>query len=881
MSGRAEPYRMKPPDGWDRLVEAMEEQRLLLVQTSGPTSFVVGVGAAAAALHTRCVPNNNPPPYTQVRTVDSETTYKVSIGVLQQCSCRADAAACAGGLCVHISFVMLKVLRVPVGNPLAWQKSLLDPEINNILQGRTQRQERQLQRRTNYLRRGAKAARSAAEDDASAVDRAEIGPEDVCPICQCDLHEEGADGETAESYANLEYCRTGCGNNMHIQCMRMYCEHRLSSAGPMSRAPKSVPCPLCRTPWPQNVLGRLRKADEERKPKKAKRKLQSVRCLRCRIVIRSKFYRCLHCAPIFNRAGKPGSNGMVTALGVEESLSAVSLCTTSASAAALAGAAAAARAAGPAAKDDATGSSCEADARQGGEREGRPHDLCKRCFQTETSRSGGHNPDHLWVASNAAVEPVQWEAAVQARKANRFEVPSAVRAAMQGRELTTQDLALLLELERRDTLPNLHTHLVQSLEPANRQDTVKAKIMRQRFRHRMMREGRRADHLLQDHLRALDSGSDAEGASASGDNDEGAFVDNCGLCAGPLSREPNLRRTPCDHVVHESCLVDAILESLGSDDPLSSIKCKCCSKSIFGVLNRHSNKPRRPRPQKEASDAQDGAGPAAQVRAITATVSGMPLCPTAGVGRLQLTGSGLGGRDGDGTALETQAPRAAARLASGRRTRSSSAPVANAASNGASLGGSLQVNGRQGAAEQGTQRRGRLHRAGVAYLANRARRRSPSPATHDEGGLEVRSQGGAGALRDAALAQLIESTPLRSQAQRIEAVAQDGVQSEAGMELAMRLASMPQGDHRGHVSTEDLSVIGEMRQLGTGASMQVRSRPTGLATGLGFGVAMPRRRHGGTRHRGLALSARRQPALPPPMLARRAVPAAQGPDAGA
>ena len=119
-------------------------------QTPGPTSFVVKASEG------------------------DDKKYKISIGDIQKCSCGPPGT----GLCVHLYFVrttyfthtpplsfylralgpsrtllhptrsarstlssldaqvMLKVLRVPQENPLSWQWSLTDGEVENVLQMR-------------------------------------------------------------------------------------------------------------------------------------------------------------------------------------------------------------------------------------------------------------------------------------------------------------------------------------------------------------------------------------------------------------------------------------------------------------------------------------------------------------------------------------------------------------------------------------------------------------------------------------------------------------------------------------------------------------------------------------------------------------------------
>jgi hypothetical protein len=55
---------------------------------------------------------------------------KVQIGSRQSCSCSHPIDE--KGVCIHILFVMVKVLRISPENPVVWQKSLNDAEIEQV-----------------------------------------------------------------------------------------------------------------------------------------------------------------------------------------------------------------------------------------------------------------------------------------------------------------------------------------------------------------------------------------------------------------------------------------------------------------------------------------------------------------------------------------------------------------------------------------------------------------------------------------------------------------------------------------------------------------------------------------------------------------------------
>jgi E3 ubiquitin-protein ligase ZSWIM2 len=78
-------------------IESLQSNTILLLQRRGPTSFLVKSG-------------------------DPGLKYTVQIGSKVTCSCRKHASA--PEVCIHIIFVMIKILRVPPSNPIVWQVSL-------------------------------------------------------------------------------------------------------------------------------------------------------------------------------------------------------------------------------------------------------------------------------------------------------------------------------------------------------------------------------------------------------------------------------------------------------------------------------------------------------------------------------------------------------------------------------------------------------------------------------------------------------------------------------------------------------------------------------------------------------------------------------------
>lgn len=213
-----------------------------MVQENGPLSFVV-------------------------KEDGSPTKFKVRIGETQSCSCTHP------DLCIHVLFVMLKVLRVPEDSPLLWQLALVQSEITQILYHRFER-----------VRRPA-VAPSEAPKEGGAVERRPLEEGDACPICQEDMQE----GEV------LTYCTVSCGNNVHAKCMKVWAEHRASLEEP-------VTCPLCRKNWGSTALKDIKSEIRRAQPTHVHLK---VACAACSATpIYGVCYRCLACEV---RAAAPGA----------------------------------------------------------------------------------------------------------------------------------------------------------------------------------------------------------------------------------------------------------------------------------------------------------------------------------------------------------------------------------------------------------------------------------------------------------------------------------------------------------------------------------------------------------------------------------------------
>ena len=259
-------YLHHPPDNWKQSIEALNCKRFFLVSKIGPTVFVI-----------------------KAEDDVTNAAYKVYIGEPNQCSCGGGEAR--SRLCVHLLFVILKVLRVQETNPLSWQLSIVDSEVSQILAGARGKEEASVvdRRPKTFLRKGdgmrqKDSSRTCAEvdDEGQPSLNAAHGRKDltdVCSICQEEMNENDFVNE------NLFFCQTGCGSNFHKRCMSMYSTHAKSEN-------KAVLCPMCRQKWtipetnvPKNKYLKMPSTFDYHKA------MPIIRCQECNIIARSIFYR--------------------------------------------------------------------------------------------------------------------------------------------------------------------------------------------------------------------------------------------------------------------------------------------------------------------------------------------------------------------------------------------------------------------------------------------------------------------------------------------------------------------------------------------------------------------------------------------------------------
>ena len=205
MSSREKPYRSKAPASFFELVQVALSATFFLVHESGPTSFAL--------------------------KNEQGKIIKVSLGSSHSCTC-------GGGKsehCLHTLYVLLKIFRVLPDNPIIWQLSFIDSEINWLIRNRI-----------NPF-----AEKKPKRDQASAqVARIELAEEFGCAICQEELKETDC----------LIHCKVGCGHNFHTKCMKFWADYKVSQQD-------NITCPLCRSNWGNGVLAELNRLLKKNKKK--------------------------------------------------------------------------------------------------------------------------------------------------------------------------------------------------------------------------------------------------------------------------------------------------------------------------------------------------------------------------------------------------------------------------------------------------------------------------------------------------------------------------------------------------------------------------------------------------------------------------------------
>ncbi|TPX67512.1 hypothetical protein SpCBS45565_g03725 [Spizellomyces sp. 'palustris'] len=208
---RSAPFRRICPEIVQKRIENARELQFFVVQELGPMAFIIKE------------PNGPPPSPDSVAANRTGRKFKVGLGSLQTCTCSSFMKD--GELCAHTLWVMLKVFGVPQDSDILYQQSLVEREIAELMRYR------------NHRRPTLPPPESSPKISSESFSEDGIPPRpvqenDICPICQEEL---------LSSSSSLTYCKTSCGNHMHVKCVRVLMEHQSKSMGL-----DTVKCPLCR-----------------------------------------------------------------------------------------------------------------------------------------------------------------------------------------------------------------------------------------------------------------------------------------------------------------------------------------------------------------------------------------------------------------------------------------------------------------------------------------------------------------------------------------------------------------------------------------------------------------------------------------------------------
>ncbi|XP_039769021.1 E3 ubiquitin-protein ligase ZSWIM2 isoform X4 [Ornithorhynchus anatinus] len=200
--------------------------------------------------------------------------FRVYLGDPHSCNCTKFLKE--NHLCKHICWVLLKKFKLPRNHEYASRSGLGEREISELLNGLHQGQRTQL---------GQSAKLPQKED--GQIKQKTIDAQDVCPICQEVL---------LEKKLPVTYCRDGCGNSIHIKCMKIWADHQ----GDL-KADSPVKCPLCRAEFAplKHILEEFRNSSKLETAAEIEPldKHLGIPCNHCkRFPIEGKCYRCTECA---------------------------------------------------------------------------------------------------------------------------------------------------------------------------------------------------------------------------------------------------------------------------------------------------------------------------------------------------------------------------------------------------------------------------------------------------------------------------------------------------------------------------------------------------------------------------------------------------------
>ncbi|OUM68803.1 hypothetical protein PIROE2DRAFT_3323 [Piromyces sp. E2] len=282
---RIYPYRSKAPNNFKEKIDEAKQSSFYLIQELGPLAFVVREDKLISEKKRKGI------------------KYRISLGERQTCTCGLFQSK--KDICVHLLWIMLKYYGVSEDNEILYQLSLIEREINYLLELRDSRLRKNGKDQNKNKEKGKTINTSDNEEDEyhSKVKQREIEDDQICPICQ----------ETfKDSPGPVTFCRLSCGNNIHVNCMKMVMEHQLST---LNNDETMIKCPLCRNNFNtvkefkkelQNIQNKLKSKKYNDKERKLNH--YGYICHHCSVnPIHGKCHKCTTCKEIIGRLSKKDS----------------------------------------------------------------------------------------------------------------------------------------------------------------------------------------------------------------------------------------------------------------------------------------------------------------------------------------------------------------------------------------------------------------------------------------------------------------------------------------------------------------------------------------------------------------------------------------------
>ena len=151
--------------------------------------------------------------------------YKVSLGDPHLCTCSVYEKEKT--LCKHICWLLLKKFKLSRQNELSYQLGLVEREINVVLQNPNKSLLPQLRTTDDDI-----LTDDPGDNKKKELKQRPLSEDDACPICQEQL---------LTKRQPVTFCRHGCGNSVHIKCMKIWADHQRHAS-----TTDKVMCPFCR-----------------------------------------------------------------------------------------------------------------------------------------------------------------------------------------------------------------------------------------------------------------------------------------------------------------------------------------------------------------------------------------------------------------------------------------------------------------------------------------------------------------------------------------------------------------------------------------------------------------------------------------------------------